>query len=242
MCFASALFRCSFYCLEFGTAGAEKFNKHDATFFSENPFGDLGAVVERCVVHDGEDGTTGTRLWIACGEDEAANACMENRSGAHGAGFKRTEERASEQTIVVERKASGTEGDNFSVGRGIVGAQNLVVAGPDNFAGGRGDDGADWNFARSLRSVGLVERKAHIVGIVQHVKQYRRRVMKNRKAPRQAGLFCTGRKLRLTLQCCKAAICDFAVQIYLVNSDDPGILVSSSWIRFCARLALSMAM
>ena len=95
---------------------------------------------------------------------------MEDGAGAHGAGLERAEERAAQQTIVVESEAGGAECDDFSVRGGIVGAEDLVVAGADDFAAGGNDDGADGDLAGGFGGAGLVEREAHVVGVGKHAK------------------------------------------------------------------------
>jgi len=117
-------------------ACAEEGGEHGAAFFREDAFGDFNAVVECRVVHDGEDGDAGTGLGVARGEDKARDARVEDGPGAHGAGLKRAEEAAPEESIVAEREAGGAEGDDLGVGSGVVRAKDLIVANAENFASG----------------------------------------------------------------------------------------------------------
>jgi len=157
------LLRCKVGAGEFGAAGAKEIGEHGAAFAGKDAFCNFSAMVKRGVVHDGEGGATGASLGIARSKDEARDASVEDGSGAHGAGLEGAEERAAEKAIVGEREAGGAQGDNFGVGGGVVGAEDLIVASAKNFSEGGDDDCADGDFAGSLSGAGFIERQVHVV-------------------------------------------------------------------------------
>jgi len=55
---------------------------------------------------------------------------VDDRTGAHRAGFERDEELAPGQPLVPERLGGGADGDDLSMGRGIViGARRVAIGG-----------------------------------------------------------------------------------------------------------------
>ena len=121
---------------KYSAAGAEEVGEERARFFGEGAGGEFDAVVERGVVHDGEDAAAGPGLGVGSGVDQARDAGVQDGAGAHGAGLERAEERAVEQAVVGECDAGGAEGDDLGVGGGVVVAQNAVVGAGEDLAGG----------------------------------------------------------------------------------------------------------
>jgi hypothetical protein len=163
--------------------GAEEGSQESAALVGEDAGGDLDAVVECGVVHDGEDGAAGPGLGVGGGVDESGDAGVEDGSGAHGAGFEGDIEGAAlsgggEEAIVRERLSGCAEGNDLGVGGGVVVAEDAVVAGGEDLAGGRDDDCADWDLAGGLGRAGGGEGECHVVEVglkwVGHCYQGRR--------------------------------------------------------------------
>lgn len=146
-------------------ARAKEGGEERAALVAEDAFDDFDAVVECGVVHHGENGAARSCFGIAGGEDEACDARMEYGSGTHGAGFKGAVEGAAGEAIVRERAAGFPEGDDFGMGGGVVGAEDLVVAAGDHVECRRDDDGADGDFTCGLGGVGFGDGEAHEVEV-----------------------------------------------------------------------------
>ena len=89
-------------------------------------------MVECGVVEDGEGGTAGSGLGVEGGVDEAGEACVDDGSGAHGAGLERGVEGAVFEAVVAEVQAGFAEGYDFGVGGGVVVAEDAVLASADD--------------------------------------------------------------------------------------------------------------
>lgn len=118
------------------------------------------------MIENGEDRTTGAGLGIGSGIDETRDAGMQDGAGAHGAGLKGADEGAAaswrEEAIVAESEAGGAKGDDLCVGRGIGGAEDLIVAASKDGPVVRGkDEGADGDLAGERSGVRLGEGQAH---------------------------------------------------------------------------------
>ena len=70
----------------------------------------------------------GARLGIFGAVDQPPNSRMRNCAGAHGARFNRDKEIAIQKPIVAEGLTGLAEGKNFSVRRGIVGANGPITS------------------------------------------------------------------------------------------------------------------
>lgn len=103
-------------------------------------------MIQSRMIHYFQNRAAGACLGIGCGVDEATEAGVENGSGAHGARFERDDERASGESVVVQVVRGVAHGDDFGVGRGIVVADDAVVASADDFAIKK-NDGSYGHFA-----------------------------------------------------------------------------------------------
>ena len=98
----------------------------------------------------------GAGFGVGGGVDEAGDAGVEDRSGAHGAGFEGDVEGAVFEAVVVEVEAGLAEGDDLGVGSGIVVAEDSVLAAADDLVL-MDDDGAYRDLAICLGVVGFCD-------------------------------------------------------------------------------------
>ena len=131
-----------------------------SAFGGEQAGDDLKLMVELGVVHDAEDGAAGTGFGVGGGVDEARDARVEDGAGAHGAGFEGGVEGAAVEAVVAQREAGGAQGDDLSVGAGVVVADDAVVAGGEDEAVAH-DDRADGDFAGGFGCAGLLDGGLH---------------------------------------------------------------------------------
>ena len=122
-------------------------------------------MVELGVVEDAEDRAAGAGLGVGCGVDQAADAGVEDGSGAHCAGLERDVEGAAFGEAIIFQRAGGcAESDDLGVGGGVVIAQDTVLAAGDDLAV-EDEDGADGDFAVALGGAGFDDAGAEVVEV-----------------------------------------------------------------------------
>ena len=82
----------------------------------------------------------GAALRVGRAEDQAGDAGVADRAGAHGAGLQGDEELEAGQAIVAERLRGGPQGQDLGVGGGIGEPDRPLRAARDDRAGRRVDD------------------------------------------------------------------------------------------------------
>ena len=114
---------------------AEEVLEEFGAFIGEDACGDLHLMVEAGMVQDLEDGAGGASLGIAGAVDQSRDAGVNERSGAHGAWFDGGIDGAAgiAQTMVPQPGGGQAQGDDFSMGGGIVIEQVAVMARADDF-------------------------------------------------------------------------------------------------------------
>ena len=135
-----------------------------AALFCEEVGGDFDFVVEPGVGHDGEHAAAGSGFGVGCGVDEAADARVEDGSGAHGAGFEGDVEGAVVEAVVFECEAGGAEGYDFGVGGGVAVAEDAVLASAYDLIF-VDDDCAYGNFACGFGGVGFGDGELHEIDV-----------------------------------------------------------------------------
>ena len=116
---------------------------------------------------DFEAGTEGAAVRVVGGIDEARNASVNDRAGAHGTGFEGNVKRGTSKTVVAEEARGFTEDNDFRVGGGVIVADSAIAgAGEDVVI--LHDYGADRNFAGFGRGACFGEGKLHEVEVVGH--------------------------------------------------------------------------
>jgi hypothetical protein len=153
----------------FPTSFKEEVGEKGAALFGEEAGGDFDLVIELGVVHDGEDRAAGSGFGVGGGVDEAGDACVEDRSGAHGAGFECDVEGAVFEAVVAEIEAGLAEGDDLGVSGGVVVAEDTVLTAADDFVL-MDDDGAYGNLAVGFGGIGFCDGFAK-VGFVVFVRR-----------------------------------------------------------------------
>ncbi len=101
-------------------------------------------------------------LDVAGGEDQAGDARVADRAGAHRAGLQGDEKLEPRQAIVGQGGAGRAQGANFGVGGGIAGCDRGVAGASDDLAGGGVEDHrADGRFAGGAGGLRLGKGDAH---------------------------------------------------------------------------------
>lgn len=108
---------------------------------------DFAAVIEGRLLEEVEQSAGGSSFRIAHPKDDAANAAVDDGSGAHGAGFFRDVEIAVSQTPVAECLLGLAECEHFGMGGGIAQGLDLIVGTGDDEAVPH-DERTDRNFSR----------------------------------------------------------------------------------------------
>lgn len=119
-----------------GLVGAQAGDGHDA-------------VVEAGVFGESEEGAHGAGLGVVGAEDDASEACVDDETRAHGAGFEGDDEREVTEAPVAKGAAGLADGEDFGVGRGVVVGLAPVETSSDDLARcGSIDDGTDGDLAQ----------------------------------------------------------------------------------------------
>jgi hypothetical protein len=104
-------------------------------------------------------------LRIAGAEDDAGDARVHDRAGAHRAGLQRHVERAVRQPVVAAALAGIAQRHHLGMGGRVVAADGLVEAAADDLAV-ENHHGAHRHLAASRRLAREVERRAHEIRVV----------------------------------------------------------------------------
>lgn len=107
-----------------------------------------------------ETGTDGAAFGIVCTIDESRDPGLDDRAGAHTAGFKRDVESSPGHSIVAEQACSFANRDDFSMGRGVAVANRSIPRPGEDFAV-MDKACADGNFARVCGVSCFFQRKPH---------------------------------------------------------------------------------
>ena len=110
-------------------------------------------------------GRPGLRLGRA--ENDAIQACLQDRARAHGARFQRHVEGATVEPVVAERQGAGTQCANLGMRGRVVQGHRRVVSGGDPYAVLH-QHRADRHLPALACGTGLGQREAHPVGIGRH--------------------------------------------------------------------------
>jgi len=152
-----------------GTAAAglgEEVFQHVDAFVGKNAGLDLAAVVEVVGLQEIPEATGGSTLGVGTTEDDAADAAVDDGSGAHGAGFFGDVEIAVVEAPVTEGSLRLGEGEHFCVSGGVFEGFHLIPGAGDDFAV-VDNDGADGDFVLSGGAPGLAEGFAHEVVVAE---------------------------------------------------------------------------
>ena len=128
---------------------------------------DFDLVVEFGVGENFEAGAEGAAFGIVGGVDEAGNASLDDRAGAHGAGFEGDVKSCVGKAIVAEEAGGFADDHDFGVGGGIIVADG-AIAGANEDGSRTNKQRANGDFAGFGGSAGFVESELHEIGVVSH--------------------------------------------------------------------------
>jgi hypothetical protein len=151
-------------------AGSKEAGEHRAAFVGEDVWDDFDAMIEGWVIHYREHGAAGAGLGVGRRVNQPSDARVENRTGAHGAGFECDVQCAAfafwrKDAVIGESSASFTEGYDLGVRCGVVVAQDAVVTSAKDLTAGRHDERANRNFTGSLGGAGFGYGESHEMAI-----------------------------------------------------------------------------
>ena len=129
---------------------------------------DLDLVIEARVGEDFEAGADGAAFGVVGAIDQAGNASLNDRAGAHTARLDGHIERCISEAIVAEEAGGFAEDDDFRVGGGVAVANGAVAGAREEFAV-MDEHGADGNFAAGGCSAGFGESFLHELEVRFHV-------------------------------------------------------------------------
>jgi len=90
-------------------------------------------VVEPPVIEQAIETDHGAVLGIGGAEDEPIDPGMEDRAGAHEAGFERYIERRPREAVISDGDGRPADGQKLGMGRGVVQRDGMVVGGGEQF-------------------------------------------------------------------------------------------------------------
>ncbi len=125
-------------------------------------------MVEARIGKDFEAGVDGAALGVVGAVDEARDAGLNDRAGAHAAGLDGDVERCVCEAIVAEEARGFTKDDDFGVGGWIVVADSAVAGAGENLSVVN-QDGSDGDFAGEGRGAGLRECFLHELEVSFHL-------------------------------------------------------------------------
>ena len=119
-------------------------------------------MVQPRVVADLEEGPDRAGFGIVAAVNEASDAGIDDRAGAHGARLKRDRESAFVKPPMANERGRFPQRQNFRVGGRVGVAFAAVMASPDYFSRRDvEDDAADRNFVQRESSAGFGDRLLH---------------------------------------------------------------------------------
>ncbi len=120
--------------------------EHGGGFGGEDAGGHFDFVVEARIGKDFEAGADGAALGVVGAVDEARDAGLNDRAGAHAAGLDGDVERCVREAIVAEESCGFTKHDDFSVGGGVIVTDSAIAGTRENLSVVN-QDGSDGHFA-----------------------------------------------------------------------------------------------
>lgn len=142
-----------------------------AFIFKNTAFDFADVVVVLRMASEVKGAAAGTRAQVVSAKDEAVDARVYQRAGAHGAGFEGDVEGRAAQSVVGKGSPRRAQGEDFGVGGGIMVGDGAVVRGGDNLAA-RNNQRADGDFAEGFGLRGLGDGEVDVVCVV-HVRRGR---------------------------------------------------------------------
>ena len=109
--------------------------------------GEYGGAVAVILREKVNDAAAGAGVLLSRAEDDAGDSGVQDRAGAHGAGFQRDIETASVEPPVAERRAGFADGFHLGVSRSVMRFPAAIAAAADDMSAGVRDDAADGDFS-----------------------------------------------------------------------------------------------
>ncbi len=147
--------------------------QHLSALFLQYPAAARDAVVKAVVGGEQvEEAAGGSSFGVGCAKDEAGDAGVDQRSGAHYAGFEGDVEGGAGEAVVAEALPGITQGEDFGVGAGVVATNRAVVAASDgdpvaneqcanrHLTGQLRLDGEEQCFAHPVAVIGVMAQKS----------------------------------------------------------------------------------
>lgn len=137
-------------------------------FVSEDAAGDLAAVIEIGGLKEIPKATGSSAFGIGAAKDDAADATVDDGSGAHGAGFFGDVEITLVQAPIAHGALGLGEGEHLGMGGGILQSLDLIP-GAGDYLSLMDDDGSDGHFVLMGGFSSLPEGFAHEVVVTVEI-------------------------------------------------------------------------
>ena len=151
-------------------SSGEEVGQEAGALIAEHPSDPRGPVVEAVRVDKVKHAASGPGFRVGGAVYEGADSAIDDRPGAHDAGFKGDHQRAVVESPVTYAGGGVAEGEHLSMGGRIASEFTFVVSRGDHLAIAQ-HDGADGNVVVVERAPGLGDREAHerfMIGLGGH--------------------------------------------------------------------------
>ena len=138
----------------------KKILKQRERFIAQDAGGDFAAVVEARKIEELERASAGAGLGIADAEDDAVDADVGERAGAHGARFFGDVKGGAGEPPGLEQCLGPGDGEHLGMGGGVLAPFDFVGALGQNLAVAD-EDGADRDFLAGAGFAGQLKRATH---------------------------------------------------------------------------------
>ena len=142
-------------------ASGEEFLQESRCVICQHAGCDIDTMVDARMVEDGEAGTRRTAFGVIGAINEALDASLQYRAGAHRARLDRDINRGANEAIIASGFCRGAEREHFRVRRGIAIGDGAVGRARDDTLV-QHDDAADRDFSGAFSGRGLFEGHAHV--------------------------------------------------------------------------------
>ena len=134
----------------------------------EDTGSDLDLMVEPRIREDLEASTNRAALGVVGAVDQARDASLNDRTGAHAARLDGDVEGGACEAVIAETAGGFAKDDDFGVGRGVIVADGAVAGACEDLAL-MDQESADGDFAGRGRGAGFGERLLHELDVGFHL-------------------------------------------------------------------------
>ncbi len=153
-------------------SGPEKLLYQVEAFFRHDAGCDFAAVIQLRHLKDIQEPTGSTALGIWASKNNPSQAGVDDRAGAHWAGFLRYVEVAVSESPILHGRLGLGDGQHFGMCGGILEHFDLVPSTGNDLAFAH-DHGSDWHLIRGKSPACLSQGFSHVIFIVGNFHVYK---------------------------------------------------------------------